>query len=383
MSLSVDVLSIILFVTLSQGFFILSILLIKDKRSQYSPFFLFFMVLALMWFQAEFLSVRLPYDIPITSFYGTRFGAWLLLGPLFYFYVTSIVRPPIIYTMLDGLHFAPFILFVWIIPSVMPEFLSFRQVHYGMLSTFDSFNDNVTFIQYLYSAVFVLQFIHLLFYLFISYGTVRRYETNLAENYSSLNLANITWLKTVNILLFVILVLVTLFLALFFLKRSYNRDLDYLYVFPMTVLTYLIGYKLAGVKWPAAIVPSPKNTKYEKSSLKPDQAKTYSRELEQLISTVKPFLNNELRLQELAEMLNIPPHHLSQVINEQLQTTFFDYINLHRVEEAKRLIKADKNATLLEIAFKSGFNNKTSFTNAFKKFTSQTPLEFKKKAGNS
>jgi AraC-like DNA-binding protein len=56
----------------------------------------------------------------------------------------------------------------------------------------------------------------------------------------------------------------------------------------------------------------------------------------------------------------------------------FDVINFQRVEEAKRLITIDDNLTLLEIAFKAGFNNKTSFTNAFKKFAGQTPLEFKK-----
>ena len=84
-------------------------------------------------------------------------------------------------------------------------------------------------------------------------------------------------------------------------------------------------------------------------------------------------------MQELADMMNIPAYHLSQVLNEQLQTTFFDYINRQRVEEAKTLITSDKRSSLLEIAFKAGFNNKTSFTNAFKKFTSQTPLQFRQR----
>jgi AraC-like DNA-binding protein len=48
------------------------------------------------------------------------------------------------------------------------------------------------------------------------------------------------------------------------------------------------------------------------------------------------------------------------------------------VEEAKRLIAADKNSSLLEIAFKAGFNNKTSFTNAFKKVVDMTPAAYRK-----
>lgn len=378
MSLSVDLLSIFLLVTLSQGFFILSVLGIKYKLTPGQHFFLFLMVLALIWFQAEFLSVRLPFDIHVNAFYGTRYGAWFLLGPLFYFYVRSIAGTHFFFSTMNMLHFAPFVIFVWIIPLFAGEFLSFRQVHYGMLSTFDPFNESVSFIQYVYSAVFIGQFIHLLIYLVNTFTMIRQYERNLKGNYSSLNSSNIRWLKTVNVLLLFVLALVSLFLILFFFIRSYNRDLDYLYVLPMAILIYLISYKLAGVQWPSTPASSPKANKYEKSSLKSDQAKAYSTQLEKFVAHARPYLNNELRLQELAEMVNIPPHHLSQVINEHLQTTFFDYINQHRVEEAKKLILSDKGSSLLEIAFKAGFNNKTSFTNAFKKFTAKTPAEFRR-----
>jgi len=378
MSLSVDSLSLFLIITLAQGFFILSVLTIKYQLMPGQHLFLFFMVLVLIWFQAEFLSVRLPYDIRVNAFYGTRYGAWFILGPLFYFYVRSIVGNPFVFSMRDVLHFVPFVIFVWIIPLFTSEFLSFRQVHYGMLSTFDPFDESVTFLQYTYSTVFIAQFFHFLIYLAVAFSIIRQYERNLKGNYSSLNSTNIRWLKTVNVLLLIVLALASLFLVLFFMRRSYNRDLDYLYVFPMAILIYLVGYKLAGVQWPLASVYAGNRNKYEKSSLKVDQAKAYCAQLEQFVAHTKPYLSNELRLQELAEMVNIPSHHLSQVINEQLRSTFFDYINRHRVEEAKKQILADKDSTLLEIAFKAGFNNKTSFTNAFKKFTSKTPAEFKR-----
>jgi len=187
----------------------------------------------------------------------------------------------------------------------------------------------------------------------------------------------ISWFKVVSVLLLLVLGFVSLFLTLFFLTHLYDRNLDYLYVFPMSLLVYLVSYKLAGVQWPLTQPFNGKAGKYEKSSLKTDQAKIYSRQLEEYLLKAKPYLINELRLQELAEMLNMPSHHLSQVINEHLQTTFFDFINRHRVEEAKTLMKSDTESSLLEIAFKAGFNNKTSFTNAFKKFTSQTPLDYR------
>ncbi len=382
MSLSVDFLSILLFVTLAQGLFILSVLLIRYKLKPAQQVFLFLLVLMLLWFQAEFLSVRLPYDIQLQSFYGTRYGAWLLVGPLFYFYARSVVGQPIGFSTAAALHIAPFFVFVWIIPLLTSDFLSFRQVNYGMLSTFDPLNDNVSFMQYAYASIFVLQFFHVLLYLAFTSSMIRKYEGKLKGNYSSLNPHYIHWLKTVTILLLVVISLVSLFLILFFVTRSYNRNLDYLYVIPTALLIYLIGYKLAGVVWPSASGTVSKSTKYEKSSLREEQAKIYSAQLEQFMNEAKPYLNNELRLQELADQVHISPHHVSQVINEQLHTTFFDYINKHRVEEAKKLIVAEPASSLLEIAFRAGFNNKTSFTNAFKKFTAQTPMAFRRQEGS-
>jgi AraC-like DNA-binding protein len=377
MALSLDLLSILLIVTLFQGAFILSVLAIKYRLTGSQSRLLFLMVLTLIWFQAEFLSVRIPFDIRINLFYSTRYGAWFLLGPLYYFYVRSIIDRPFRKTLADGLHFVPFVVFVLVIPAVTPEFLSFRQVHYGMLTSFDPFNDSVSFLQYVYSTVFIIQFVHLLVYLISALYNIRQYERDLRGNYSSMNTTTLRWLTSVNVLLLLVLVFVSVFLILFFLNHSYNRDLDYLYVVPMALLVYLISYKLAGVQWPLALVSNEKAGKYEKSSLTTDQAKIYGRQLEEYLLKAKPYLNNELRLQELAEMLNIPPHHLSQVINEHLHTTFFDCINRHRVEEAKKLIAGDTGSPLLEIAFKAGFNNKTSFTNAFKKFAGQTPVNYR------
>jgi len=185
------------------------------------------------------------------------------------------------------------------------------------------------------------------------------------------------WLKTLSVLFMFVVAFVTIFLALFFINRSYDRNLDYLYVMPMAILTYLISYKLAGVEWTTGPVEE-KSTKYERTALKPETAIGIRKQLEGYMADSKPYLNNELRLHDLAEQLSVPSHHLSQVINDQLGLSFFDYVNKYRVEEAKRLIISEPNGTMLEIAFKAGFNNKTSFSNAFKKFTTQTAVEFKK-----
>ncbi|MCL6273831.1 AraC family transcriptional regulator [Muricauda sp. 2012CJ35-5] len=97
------------------------------------------------------------------------------------------------------------------------------------------------------------------------------------------------------------------------------------------------------------------------------------------MQTRKPYLSQELRLDDIAELLNISRHHASQVINENYGLNFFDYVNAYRVEEAKRLLEGNQEndvQSISEVAYQSGFNNRVSFYNAFKKVTNTTPTEY-------
>ena len=376
MSLSVDLLSIVLIATLCQGLFFLSVIAAKYGLREKQNLFLFLLVLTIIWYQAEFLSVRLPYDLSFNLFYGTRYGSWLLLGPLYYCYVQAIISN---WQNKHLLHLLPFVVFTVIIPLLTSGERSSQQVNYGMLSTFGPFGGSPSAMEIFASTIFAVQFLHLLVYVIISYRDVRRYEISLKGTYSSLETNNIGWLKLVSVMLLMVVIFVSAFLVLFHATPWYDRDKDYIYVLPMALLVYLISYRLSGVTWPSAKEDqSSKGDKYSKSSLKPEQAEAYARKIEQALIVNRVYLNNELRLQDLANELNIPTYHLSQVISEKMNTTFFDLVNSYRVEEVKRLIASDKNSSLLEIAFKAGFNNKTSFTNAFKKITSQTPTAYRK-----
>lgn len=375
---SLDAWSILILIGIAQGLFVISLFLFKGELRKTAPRLLFVLLLMFLWLQAEFLSVRWPLDVGISRFYGTRFGSWFLIGPLFYLYTRTINKGGVTLDWKDTLHFLPFLVFVIVLPSFLPDFLSFRQVHYGMLTAFDSFNQVVTPIQYLYSGVFVAQFIHLLTYLALSTRLISRYKNKLYQSYSTLNQGDLLWLRILNYSLIAVFGFATIFLSLFFFTQVYRRHLDYIYVLPMGFLMYLIGYKLAGVRWQIPDKETAITTvKYGKSSLKSAQAQMYTNRLEQYMLKEKPFLKNELRLQDLSDALEIPTHHLSQIINEQMNQNFFDYINAHRIEESKRLIVEKAGSSLLEIAFESGFNNKTSFTNAFKRFEEMTPSAYR------
>ncbi|MDH7445265.1 helix-turn-helix domain-containing protein [Aquimarina sp. 2201CG14-23] len=91
----------------------------------------------------------------------------------------------------------------------------------------------------------------------------------------------------------------------------------------------------------------------------------------------KPYLNHELRLDDLAQKFTLSRHHMSQVINEQFDLSFFDFVNQYRVEEAKKMIIKNDHLTINEILYSCGFNNRVSFYKAFRKISEITPSEYR------
>ena len=125
---------------------------------------------------------------------------------------------------------------------------------------------------------------------------------------------------------------------------------------------------------------SPAELKYQKSSLSDEDANRIHDRLNEALTHEKPFKNPELTLNDLAEILEVHPNHLSQVINSRENKNFYDLINEKRVEEFIEIILKPESQqfTLLALAFDCGFNSKASFNRNFKKYTGRTPSEFLK-----
>jgi AraC-like DNA-binding protein len=109
--------------------------------------------------------------------------------------------------------------------------------------------------------------------------------------------------------------------------------------------------------------------------------KQYKKRLLEFLIEKKPYLESNLKLLDIAIELDIAPHILSNVINEDLGKNYFDLINSCRVDEAKKMLVNPKfdNYTILSIAFDCGFNSKSSFNRIFKNQTGFTPSMYQKK----
>lgn len=94
----------------------------------------------------------------------------------------------------------------------------------------------------------------------------------------------------------------------------------------------------------------------------------------------EPFLDPALSLQKLANSIGKTPKSLSVLINQSSKAHFFDYVNKYRIDKAKELLGTDFDSklTVQQVMYQVGFNSKSSFYTAFKKYTNQTPLQYKK-----
>jgi AraC-like DNA-binding protein len=94
----------------------------------------------------------------------------------------------------------------------------------------------------------------------------------------------------------------------------------------------------------------------------------------------KKYFDPLLSLDKLSDELNISTGKLSTLINLYSGKNFSDYINSLRIEDAKKLLTNPdfERYTIVSIGLECGFNSKSTFYTAFKKFTGQTPVKYRK-----
>lgn len=105
----------------------------------------------------------------------------------------------------------------------------------------------------------------------------------------------------------------------------------------------------------------------------------------QAMEVEKLYLNPRLNIERLAEHINLPYRDVSTLINKHFHVNFNEYINLYRINEAKRLLADEQssNLTINEIYAQSGFNSKSAFHRFFSRLVGVSPTEFRKLASES
>lgn len=100
-------------------------------------------------------------------------------------------------------------------------------------------------------------------------------------------------------------------------------------------------------------------------------------DLQKVMENHKIYLNPKLNISMLASAIGTNRTYLSTCLNNLLQISFYEYVNLYRVKEACELLKSQHNKTIEEISDLCGFNSISTFRRAFIKNMNQTPIEYR------
>jgi AraC-like DNA-binding protein len=118
--------------------------------------------------------------------------------------------------------------------------------------------------------------------------------------------------------------------------------------------------------------------KYARSALDAPVRERILRKLTEAWAVHRLHLDGQITLRSLCAHLRENPHYVSQVINQDLHTSFYDLVNQQRVRDAMDVLRREPRRTVLEIAEEVGFNSKSTFNAAFRQHAGVTPSEFRR-----
>ena len=272
--------------------------------------------------------------------FGSAQGLTLLLGPFVYFYLRSDKNN----LFIRYRELTPFLLYmVYYISDVPP-----RLINGGVLAIY----------QIIHLAVYtVIIFIWLFQNKGQSNGALKKYRWQ----------RKIVWAFTGYTSSFLVY-------YLFVLAGLIRIEYDYIISMTSSFFIYFIGYH--GFQKPE-ILKMYEPTRYDRSALNSSASEDIRKKLNELMEKEKIYLKSSIKLQDIADLLGVQPHYISQVINEQEQKHFSDYVNSYRIEEAKKILIEKSYYKIIHVAYDTGFNNKASFNNAFKKLTGLSPSQYR------
>ncbi|RIJ47424.1 AraC family transcriptional regulator [Maribellus luteus] len=314
---------------------------------------------------------------------------FLLYGPLLFIYIFALTQNRLPRNYL--LHGLPFLIYII---SFIPLYMKSGEEKIEW-AEYIFLNDHVPLKGLLMQ---LLRVVHISVYIVFSLLTVKKYQKKIKDNFSDIEKISLNQAK--NILYFFLFALVVACISFVFgYLFSYSFSLSNniiglvigITIFALAYSTWnkkdirtMVSSKLVDNTEDISDNPLLEESKTKGRSvfvLNQEQLEDYKTRLETAIEKEKVFIENELSLAELSRRINIQAYQLSELISRLYNESFFDFVNRHRVEEIKLRIEdpASDSFSLLGIAMDCGFNSKSSFNTAFKKFAGITPSEYRKR----
>ncbi len=363
-----------------QGIFLSYFFFNKKNRLNQPNIFIGFLMLVFSLLCMDVFLCYTGYMAKVAYLDNFSESTCFAIGPLFYLYIVSSIKGKIKTSQL--LHLLPFILYTiymvfYFVQPATYKYYAYTSTYFhdpGQEIVYPIINDDPLHLRRYIDQLTIIQ---LSIYYCLSIITI--VNTFRIEKVSvfAREFKNLSWLRNFTV------ALLSLFLIFIFVTIVFGSDIgDYLITSVIALIIYGTSVKVIGssgffVEHLGTAFIAGK--KYARSSLSEEDKIEILKKLKDSMENDKFYKNNLVSQSMISKKLLIPSHHISQVINEKLNQSFFEFIAVYRIREAEKiLLDPDQNhLTVEEIAEEVGYISKSAFNKTFKKITGKTPSGYR------
>ncbi len=367
------------FIGVGQAIFVAALLFAKEKKSSGDWILVTWMLLSaalLVFFYLNFIEATSRFT-PLLIVLGCL---PFLTAPLVFLYVRALTNPS----------FRPWQVWPHSILFLVVVFVFFY--HYWFTANAGNIRIGDGYIMRGMGLPFIIRYYPLILawvsflYPAISLLLLYRHERTVLNEFSYQESITLRWLRN-----WIVLELVGFFISYLVIQAGSVEMFDIVMSFRVlatliSINIFVVGFY--GLRQPIIFksensfdAPVSDKEKYKGSNLSAEESKEILQKLELKMKRELLFARQNLGISDLAVEMEVSKHRLSQVINAQLGTNFYDFVNRYRVEEFKERLNDPRyeHLTMLGIALECGFSSKSSFNQVFKRFEGVTPSQFKAK----
>lgn len=342
------------------GFYLVLILLSSQTKTK-SPYgwLMAIVIGAFAIYLANSFIYLTDYYLLIAYISGTSMPFLYLVGPAYWLYLQFVTGAKSKWTKLDLIHLLPMVICFL---AASPYY--FQDCNIKLQTIMNPDHQELPIQRGFY---FGGQLIQTLLYLFLSFSAVNSFKNTVQRQTREFLLIKNWAIKTYAFMVSLSGIYLVSFVGFIFFKngRIFFSDL---FDLSITGFIHLLGF------WIIKDSPILSSAKSVSEEMKPNL--DLKLRIEDIMKA-KPYLNSNYSLKDLSDSLKTNTVYASQMINFLFGRSFTDYINQYRVEEAKTRLMESDDLKLFAVALDSGFSNKNTFARVFKKYTGQTPSEFR------
>lgn len=310
------------------------------------------------------------------------FQQLFFIGPFFFIYIKYLLYPAYSLDRKDFLHFIPGSLYlaysfiIFLVDTLLLEEVYFYRD--GRDKDFDLWYQ-------------IAGFLWMIAYFLMSMSIYRRYRKEIYDQLSYADEMTHTWVKYFLTVFLIILTLRGLFFVINPEWGEFGRKFWYYLAISMVGSGLGIrGYKQSIISNLSFTVK--RKAKFSESRKLPEEVddmasrnSEWIAKIDHVMKKKQLFKNSLLTLSDVAQELNTHTKIISTAINTETGLNFNDYVNRFRIKAVMQEFRqsAHHHRTILGIAMDCGFNSKSTFNRAFRKYTGQNPNDFLKSGAKS